>query len=187
VAVHCVTRVGLVIAIAAWRASGVSPGDRIEHGAVIPSELIDELRDLGVAVVTQPNFVAERGDAYLTDVEADDQPHLWRCGSLIERGIGVAAGTDAPFGHPDPWRAIAAAVERRTSGGAPLGPDEAVAPRRALALFLGSADDPTVPRAVRPGVVTGLCLLDRPLSDVLASPGSDAVRATIGRAGVTTR
>jgi predicted amidohydrolase YtcJ len=185
VAVHCVTRVGLVIALAAWRDAGVMPGDRIEHGAVVPDDLLDELRDLGLVVVTQPNFVAERGDAYLADVEPADQPHLWRCGSLASHGIGVAAGTDAPFGHPDPWRAITAAVERRTSTRAPLGRDEAVGPAAALDLFLGAPDTPHRPRRIAAGTITDLCLLDRPLADALAAPTADAVRATIGRAGLT--
>jgi predicted amidohydrolase YtcJ len=183
--VHCVTRVGLVIAFAAWRQAGVLPGDRIEHGAVLPAELLEELRDLGLIVVTQPNFVAERGDAYLADVEPADQPHLWRCGSLIEHRICVAAGTDAPFGHPDPWRAIAAAVERRTATGMPLGRDEAVDGVTALDLFLGAPAAPHRPRRIVAGAISDLCLLDRPLADALATPTAGAVRATIGRAGLT--
>jgi hypothetical protein len=54
----------------------------------------------------------------------------------------VGGSTDAPFGHPDPWRAIATAIERRTIDGAPLGVREAVAPERALALFLTSPEAP---------------------------------------------
>ena len=185
VAVHCVTRVGLAVALAAWRDVGVRPGDRIEHGAVLPDDLLGEIHDLGLVVVTQPNFVAERGDAYLADVERGDQPHLWRCGSLVERGIHVAAGTDAPFGHPDPWRAITAAIERRTATGVLLGPDEAMGPVPALDLFLGAPDAPHRPRRIAPGVITDLCLLDRPLADVLAAPTADAVRATVGRTGLT--
>src|SRR5450756_1004243 len=59
VAVHCVTRVQLVLTLAALNAAGRLPGDRIEHGAVIPVETIPELR--GLTVVTQPHFVVERG------------------------------------------------------------------------------------------------------------------------------
>lgn len=184
VAVHCVTRVGLVIALAAWRDAGAVPGDRIEHGAVIPDELLGELRELGLIVVTQPNFVAERGDAYLRDVEAGDQPHLWRCGSLAEHGIAVAAGTDAPFGHPDPWRAVAAAVDRRTAGGQVLGLGESIEPAAALDLFLGGAAVPSRARRIDRGTTTDLCLLDRSLADALAAPTAQAVRATLGRAGL---
>jgi predicted amidohydrolase YtcJ len=187
VAVHCVSRVGLVIAMAAWREAGAIPGDRIEHGAVVPDDLLHELSTLGLIVVTQPNFVAERGDRYLAEVETDDLPHLWRAGSLRDAGVAVAAGTDAPFGHPDPWRAIAAAVTRRTASGAVLGAGERVAASTALAWWMGDATAPLVSRSVRPGCRTDLCVLDRPLSAMLTAPDSIAVTGTLGRAGITGR
>lgn len=184
VAVHCVTRVGLVVALSAWRAAGAVRGDRIEHGAVIPDDLIDEIATLGLMVVTQPNFVAERGDRYLADVDPDDQPHLWRCRSLVDRGVSVVGGTDAPFGHPDPWRAVRAAMERTTEAGRPLGVHERLDAEPALGLFLGSARTPAEPRRVVAGETTDLCLLDRPLRSMLVEPTADAVRLTIGRCGV---
>ncbi|WP_116996889.1 amidohydrolase family protein [Desertimonas flava] len=180
VAIHCVTRVGLVVALAAWRVAGVHPGDRIEHGAVIPPELFGDIRDAGLLVVTQPNLVAERGDEYLTDVEPADLPDLWRLRSLLDAGIAVAGGTDPPFGHPDPWRAIAAASARRTRRGNLLGPGERVTARRALDLFLGTADHPTRLRRIASGERTDLCLLDAPLDDMLENPSSAAVRRTFG-------
>jgi predicted amidohydrolase YtcJ len=128
VAVHCVTRVQLVVALAA----GLGPGDRIEHGAIIPLELDHELRDRRLTVVTQPNFVAERGEQYRRDVDPDDLPLLYRCGSLRRAGVRVLAGTDAPFGRPDPWAAMRSAVDRE------LGPDERLAPADALDLFAGT-------------------------------------------------
>lgn len=185
VAIHCVTRVGLVVALAAWRDAGVRAGDRIEHGAVIPPELFGEIRSAGLLVVTQPNLVAERGDEYLTDVDRDDLPHLWRLRSLLDAGIAVAGGTDPPFGHPDPWRAVAAAADRRTPSGHGLGTNERITARRALDLFLGHVGDPTRLRRIAAGERTDLCLLDRPIDSVLATPSASPVRATIGRAGVS--
>ena len=180
VAVHCVTRSALVLALAAWDLAGASPGDRIEHGAVIPPELFDPIERAQLTVVTQPNFVAERGDAYLTDVEPDDRPHLYRCASLLRAGIGVGGSTDAPFGDPDPWAAIRAAVRRRTSSGQPIGPDEAVTPRRAFDLFTTSPEAPGgSPRRVLVGAAADLCLLDRPLADALDAPSPNMVRATM--------
>jgi predicted amidohydrolase YtcJ len=128
VAVHCVTRVQLVAALAA----GLAPGDRIEHGAIIPPELDADLRRRGITVVTQPNFVAERGEQYRRDVDADDLPLLYRCGTLLRAGVRVLGGTDAPFGGSDPWAAMRAAVDRD------LNPAERITPEEALALFAGS-------------------------------------------------
>jgi len=183
VAVHCVTRAELVLALAAWELTGSRPGDRIEHGAVVPLELVARLRELGLVVVTQPALVAARGEQYLADVDADDVDHLWRCGSLIAAGVGVAAGSDAPYGDADPWRAMAAARDRTTPAGAVLGAPERIATRRALELFLGPLHDPAgPPRRVAVGAPADLCVLAEPLEVALADPAAVTVRATI-RAG----
>ena len=42
-------------------------------------------------VVTQPGFVATRGDSYMRDVEGDDQPWLYRLSSFLAAGIPIAA------------------------------------------------------------------------------------------------
>ena len=44
VAVHCVSRAGLLLALAAWRAVGSIPGDRVEHASVAPPEAVASLR-----------------------------------------------------------------------------------------------------------------------------------------------
>jgi predicted amidohydrolase YtcJ len=183
VAVHCVTRVALLLALAAWDEVGARPGDRIEHGAVLPLEQAGRVAALGLTVITQPGFIALRGDTYLDDVDADDRAHLWRCGSLVAAGVAVAGSTDAPFGHPDPWRAIAAAVERRTPRGAVLGPGDCLAPLDALRLFLTPLERPGgVPRRVVVGARADLCLLVCPLAAALAAPSSQHVRLVL-RAG----
>jgi predicted amidohydrolase YtcJ len=188
VAVHCVTRAALVLALAAWEVAGARPGDRVEHGAVIPPELVPDLRRHGLTVVTQPGFVAERGDEYRAEVDAADLPHLYPCRSLIAAGVAVAASTDAPYSDPDPWRAVAAAVARRTRSGAVLDAGEAVTPRRALDLFLSGPQAPGgPPRRVVPGAAADLCLLDRPLGAALADPASLRVACTIRRGRISPR
>ena len=131
IAVHCVTRAELVLALAAWDVVGARPGDRVEHGAVIPAELLADLRERGLVVVTQPSFVTARGDQYRRDVDAADRPHLWRCGSLLAAGIGVAGSSDAPYGDPDPWRAVVAARDRSDRRRARCSVPASGSPRRA--------------------------------------------------------
>ncbi|WP_199255006.1 amidohydrolase family protein [Mycolicibacterium mengxianglii] len=179
VAVHCVTTGQLVVTLAALRSAGTHPDDRIEHAAVVPADCLDDLADLGVTVVTQPNFVAERGDEYLTDVPADEHDQLWRVRSLRRAGVRLALSTDAPFGSADPWAAMRAAVHRRTPGGAVLGADERVTPLEALLGFLGAPDSPGTPRRLAVGERGDLCVLAAPAAEVLAELSSDLVAATV--------
>jgi predicted amidohydrolase YtcJ len=180
VAVHCVTRAVLVLACEAFRRAGTRPGDRIEHAAVAPPAVLSLLARLPLAVVTQPHFVRERGDAYLEDVEPGDRPWLYRCRGFLEAGVPLAAGTDAPFGHPDPWRAMQAAVDRRTEAGRTLGLDERLTPEQALALFTSPPAAPGAgPRAIAFGAPADLCLLDRPWSAARSQLSSALVAATV--------
>jgi predicted amidohydrolase YtcJ len=180
VAIHCVSRVEVVLAIDALARSGSIAGDRLEHASVLPVGLEHRLRDLHVVVVTQPNFIAERGDAYARDVDPEDLEVLYRCGTLLAEGVGVAGGTDAPFGLPDPWRAMRAAVDRRSDGGRVVGAGEAVTPRAALDLFLSDLHAPGgAARRVRTGAAADLCLLREPLAKALETLDASQVKATV--------
>jgi predicted amidohydrolase YtcJ len=188
VAIHCVTRAELALAAAAIAAAGSRPGDRIEHAAIAPPDLAAMLAELGLCVVTQPNFIRERGDDYLAEVDSEDQPWLYRCRGLLDASVSLAGGTDAPFGDPDPWLAIRAAVERRSPSGVCIGPQEALSPERALALFTSAADRPGgPPRRVAAGEAADLCLLDRPWSRAREELSSGHVVATITRGTVAWR
>ncbi|MCV7100975.1 amidohydrolase family protein [Mycobacterium palustre] len=179
VAVHCVTAAQLVVTIAALRAAGSHPLDRIEHAAVVPEDNLPDLAGLGITVVTQPNFVAERGDQYLADVPAAEHDQLWRVASLRKAGVPVALSTDMPFGHGDPWTAMRAAVYRTTPSGAVLNANERVSARQALAMFLGRSDRPGRARAVEPGQPGDLCVLSEPPATVLAELDAGMVAATV--------
>ncbi|HKS47033.1 MAG TPA: amidohydrolase family protein [Amycolatopsis sp.] len=183
VAVHCVTREALFLLLAAFTEVGSSPGDRIEHASVVPDEALPALRRLGVRVVTQPGFLADRGDDYLRDVDPADLPGLYRVASFRTHAIPVALSSDAPYGPLNPWEVITAAATRRTRAGAVVNADEALDPRTALEAYLSPVDDPGgPPRRVAPGASADLALLDGPLDDVLARSGQHSpVRAVFQR------
>ncbi|MGO3327181.1 amidohydrolase family protein [Gordonia sp. (in: high G+C Gram-positive bacteria)] len=159
VAVHCVTAFQLIVTVTVLQTVGALPGDRIEHAAVVPDDLLPSLADLGVVVVTQPIFIAERGDEYLAEVPAQEHPHLWRLAGFTRAGIDVACSTDAPFGGPDPWSCMRAARDRLTPSARVVNRDEAVDGATALTLFLGSPDAPARPRTVSVGAHADLCLI----------------------------
>ena len=175
VAVHCVTTVQLVFALSA----GLRRGDRIEHGSVIPDQVLPLLAGAGVTVVTQPGLVRTRGDRYWREVEAHERPVLYRLGSLRRAGIPVAIGTDAPYGPADPWVHVAAALDRRTAAGRVVGVDESVGLDVAVGLL---QRDPLVPARARPGLAVGaaadLCVLDTDWPGVAADAAAVRVHAT---------
>ena len=180
VAIHAVTRAENVATVAALAEAGTLPGDRIEHGSVLPHDLDPFLAAHGVTVVVQPSLVTERGDHHLAEVDPDDVPLLHRHASLLAAGVRVGVGSDAPVTSADPWAGIAAASTRRTRSGAEVGfLAEAVPPRLALGWYLADPLDPGgPPRRVEAGAPADLCLLDRPLDVALADPSAGHVRAT---------
>jgi predicted amidohydrolase YtcJ len=183
-AFHCVTRAELVFSLGALREAGVQAGDRIEHASITPPELLEEILALGLTVVSQPGFIAERGDRYLEEVDRSDRPWLYRLRGFLDAGVPLAGSSDAPFGEAEPWRAMQAAVSRRTAGGRIIGPGEALSPEQALALFTAPLHAPGQGGCrIERGAVADLCLLDRPWSVVRNSLAQVSPRLTL-RAGV---
>lgn len=138
VAAHCVTLGELVFYLEALAvAGGAKAGDRIEHGGMIAESLIGDIAAAGLTVVTQPNFIHDRGDRYRAQMDGDALGDLYRLGSLARGGVRVLGGSDAPYGDANPWVALRAATDRRTRGGDVIGGGEAVGRAEALALYQG--------------------------------------------------
>lgn len=161
-ATHCTTLTELVFILAALRISGTIKGDRIEHGGIIPYDLLTEMSDMGLHVISQPHFISERGDQYLRDVDKRDLPDLYRLATLDLAGIILAGGSDSPYGKCDPWAAMRAAVSRQSASGIVIGPQEALTPERALLLYLNDPHDLSRERCIDIGAPADLCLLNRP-------------------------
>jgi predicted amidohydrolase YtcJ len=140
VAVHSVSAASLVLALAA----GVGARDRIEHASLVPDDVLPVLVEAGPQVVVQPALVRTRGDRYLAEVPVEDHRGLHRLGSFVGAGLRVRAGSDAPYGDPDPWLGVAAAADRRTAGGQVLGAAEALTPGGAVRLWCDTLVDDVV-------------------------------------------
>jgi predicted amidohydrolase YtcJ len=179
VAVHCVTREALAVTIAALKEVSPHPRDRIEHASLVDESAMAELARLGLTVVTQPGFIADRGDDYRRDL-ASETADLYRVASLEAAGIPVVCSSDAPYGPADPWAVMCAAAERRTPTGDVLGSGERIAVRQALEGYLKSPAYPGgPPRRVNVGARADLVLMHAPWSAVLAAPQRQLVRCTI--------
>ncbi len=179
VAIHCVTEVELVFALAALEQAGPTQSDRIEHASIATEELVERIAGISLSVCVQPHFVRERGDNYLTDVEPRLQQDLYRLRTLADAGIALAGGSDAPFGSADPWQAMASAVDRTTATGQPITPDEALSPEEAISLYLADPLDLTRTREIAIGARADLCLLDRPWAVVRKHLDSAQVAAAV--------
>ena len=135
VAIHLTDRSTTWLALSALHEVGSVQGDRIEHGSVLDHQAVLQCAALGLTVVTNPALAYERARDHAAQTDADDQAHLWRCGSLIDAGVQVLGATDAPYGSADPWASISAAVDR-TAGSQRVGSDRDLTPLEAIGLFL---------------------------------------------------
>jgi predicted amidohydrolase YtcJ len=179
-AAHCVSRENFVILLAALDQVGALTGDRVEHGALIPADSIAEVRRHGLTVVTQPGFLADRGDDYLRDVDPRDVGDLYRCRSLVDAAVPLALSSDAPYGPLDPWADMRSAMYRSTASGAVVGPGETLSAEQAFERYLTPVHHPGGPaRTVRVGGPADLVLLHTPLIEMLRNPSADAVRLTL--------
>ncbi len=180
VAIHCVTATELGFTLAAFETAGAVSGDRIEHANIVPREAVPVIKRLGLTLCVQPGFIATRGDRYLTALETRDRADFIPLRRLADAGIPLAGGSDAPYGPLDPWQAMVAATTRLTPSGQALGLGEALAPREALDLFLGSSLSPATPmRAIAVGQSADLCLLAESSLEAWSRSGLRQVRATL--------
>lgn len=175
IAAHCVTRAEVMLVLAAIGQAGAHNGDRIEHGAIADDAAIEWMEKLGVTIVTQPSFLTERQDAYRKDVPTDDHANLWRLAGFKRAGLAMAAGSDAPFGDANPWKAMAGAVDRPVG----FGESEALSPEDALQLYLKPADAAyQTPRKIEIGADADLCLLTTPWKQARQNLAQVTIRAT---------
>lgn len=179
VAVHCTTELEIAFTIAAFSEAGTMEGDRIEHASLCSQACLEQIRELGLWVVTQSNFVSERGDTYLAEVGENSWEDLYRGASFIAAKIPFAHGTDAPFGSANPWHSMHAATRRRTASGKLLGPEERISPEQALAGFTGSLRRPVDASKLGIGAQADLILLDRPWASTRQDLGLTSVRLTL--------
>jgi len=112
-------------------------------------------------------------------VSAIEQRWLYRLPPLLNAGVPLAGGRDAPFGSYNPWLALAASVQRTTVSGQALGKDEALSPEEALNLYTSPAEAPGFQkRGIEVGASASLCLLQAPWADARKDLANVRVDAT---------
>jgi predicted amidohydrolase YtcJ len=154
--------------------------NRIEHGGVIAPDQIPRIAALKAWVVTNPGFIFYRGEKYLS--EPGLIPYTYRCRSLVQAGIRMAAGSDAPVTSAKPLVGIAAAAMRLDQMGRELAPEERIELAQAYHLF-SSAGSELAGRhggMLNPGTAADLIVLPRnPMEMAPAEVAGAAVDLTI--------
>jgi predicted amidohydrolase YtcJ len=171
-AVHAIGDAAVEIALDVFAATRAGGG--IEHAQLVRPADVRRMAALHVRASVQPAHLWDDRDVtYRCWPDRADRCFPFR--SLIDAGVTLALGSDAPVSPLDPWLAMAAAVHRSADAREPWNPAEAITIRQALA---ASTDGQTL----RPGGRGDLVLLDDdPLRPV---GGSAAVAAHLRGIGV---
>lgn len=130
VAVHAIGDRAVTEALEAFADTGAHGG--VEHVQLTTRDDVRRMAALGVRASVQP--------AHLID-DRDVTERLWpgraeRCFPLrwmLDDGVDVVLGSDAPVSPLDPWLAMAAAVHRSGDDREPWHPEQAITAREALA------------------------------------------------------
>jgi predicted amidohydrolase YtcJ len=170
VACHAIGDAAVAAALDAYAATGARGS--IEHAQMARRADVRRMAGLGIRASVQP--------AHLLD-DRDLTEKIWgersgRCFAfrwMLDDGVELALGSDAPVSSLDPWLAMAAAVHRSADDRDPWHGEQALTVREALAASVDG--EPTV----APGSRGDLVLLDR---DPLLGDLDPGDTATLGSA-----
>ncbi|MFE3449512.1 amidohydrolase [Nonomuraea sp. NPDC059194] len=108
---------------------------RIEHSAVVRPDQLDRYAELGVVPVPQARFLYAVGDTMAQALGPDRTLWMYRHRSFLDRGIRVPGSSDRPVAPGAPLLGMQSMVERLSSTGAVLAPDERVSSEQALRAY----------------------------------------------------
>lgn len=152
VATHAIGDAAVREALDAYDASGARGS--IEHAQMCRREDVRRMAELGIRASVQPGHLLDDRD--LTEkVWTDRTERCFAFRWMLDDGVELALGSDAPVSPLDPWLAMAAAVHRSADDRDPWHAEQAITPAEALA---ASVDGQPM---VRPGSRADLVLLDR--------------------------
>ena len=152
VATHAIGDAAVREALAAYAETGARGS--VEHAQMARREDVRRMAELGIRASVQPAHLLDDRD--LTDrIWGERSARCFAFRWMLEDGVELALGSDAPVSPLDPWLAIAAAVHRSADDRDPWHGEQALTVREALAASVDG--QPTV----RPGSRGDLVLLDR--------------------------
>ncbi len=122
----------------AFDAAGLTKADRpiITHCQVLGKDLIDRMKKMGVIASIQPPFVTTDSqwvEQKLGETERLKYAYAWK--TLIENGIYVAGGSDAPIESPAPLPGLHSAIFRHNPQGKVWKSEECLTFNEALKIY----------------------------------------------------
>lgn len=129
-AVHAIGDAGAHVVLDAFEAAGAHGS--IEHAQLLQPSDIDRMARLSLRASVQPNHLLGDRDAAET-LWAGHTAHAFPLRSLLDAGVPLALGSDAPVTPLDPWGNIQTAVTRTTLGREPWHPEQCIQVAEALA------------------------------------------------------
>jgi predicted amidohydrolase YtcJ len=130
VATHAIGDAAVAEALGAYADTGAVGS--IEHAQLVGREDVRRMAALGVRASVQPAHLLDDRD--LTDLiwpGRAERSFAFRW--MLDDGVELALGSDAPVSPLDPWLAISAAVHRSADDREPWTPEQALTPAEALA------------------------------------------------------
>jgi hypothetical protein len=143
---------------------------RLEHVEMVDDDAIGRMRRWGMVASVQPAFDAAWGGAEGMYAERLGVARAAGCNplsDLVDGGVAVAIGSDAPVTPLDPWGGVYAAVDHRTPG-AGLRPFDAFDAATHGGWHAARAEHPDGPLAVGAPASLALWATGATLSAVLA-------------------
>lgn len=128
-AVHAIGDRANTIALDCFEATGV--GGRIEHAQLVADADLERYARLGIVASMQPWHAIDDwpvADRYWAGRTGRAFPYR----ALAEAGTMIEFGSDAPVAPLDPWRAMAAAIDRAAIIGHPWHPEQEIGFAQAL-------------------------------------------------------
>jgi predicted amidohydrolase YtcJ len=112
-------------------AMGADPSRlRVEHASLLSDQAIERMGRLGVTASVQPAFLASEATWLERRLGAERMDRVYPFRSLLEAGVPLIGGSDAPVELPDPAVGIRAAIDRHG-----INPSEALSEDQSETLF----------------------------------------------------
>lgn len=170
-AVHAIGDAGVRAALDAVRraqAGDPSRRHRIEHAQVVHPDDFAAFADLGVIASMQPTHCTSDMDWAEARLGPDRVRGAYAWRTMLDHGVPLACGSDAPVEHWNPLAGVYAAVTRQDADGDPPGgwlPDQRLTVDEALASFTAGAAFAVGRESdlgrLMPGMLCDLTVLDR--------------------------